>query len=91
VNVAVDAPGWIVIHADDSGSPGAVIGVAPLEAGTTGDIAVPIQSGQVTAILHAMLHFDAGEAGTFEFPGPDEPMTNANGGIIVLPFAVTVP
>jgi hypothetical protein len=38
-----------------------------------------------------MLHSDAGQAGTFEFPGPDEPMTNANGGIIVLPFTVTVP
>ena len=91
VSVAVDAAAWLVIHADDSGSPGTIIGFVPVAAGTTADIAVPIQGAQVTATLYAMLHFDLGEAGTFEFPGPDQPMVDANSQIIVMPFTVTAP
>ncbi len=75
VEATVTGPAWVVIHADDDGAPGPVIGYAPLEEGVNSDVAVEIDVDAATPILHAMLHVDEGEVGTFEFPGPDGPVT----------------
>ena len=83
--------GWVVIHADDSGRPGTVIGYAPVAAGDTRALAVPIDSNAVTATLFAMLHVDEGTAGTYEFPGDDVPLTDAQGNPVVAAFAVSAP
>ncbi len=90
-SVTVEAPAWLVIHADASGQPGTVIGWVLVQPGTTPHVAVPIQGEHVTATLHAMLHTDAGQAGTYEFPGPDVPLTDENGQVITVPFTVSVP
>lgn len=66
--------GWIVIHADDGGTFGAVIGHAAVTAGTNTDVTVTIDTAAATETLYAMLHVDAGEAGVYEFPGPDVPV-----------------
>jgi plastocyanin len=66
--------GWIVIHSDDAGSPGPVIGFAPVVDGVNPDIKVDIDESDSTATLYAMLHSDAGTAGTFDFPGDDAPV-----------------
>ena len=74
VHATVTGPGWVVIHADDNGKPGAVIGHAPLVEGVNTNVVVPIDTEAATPILHAMLHVDAGVVGEYEFPGPDVPV-----------------
>ncbi|HRW05961.1 MAG TPA: fasciclin domain-containing protein [Caldilineaceae bacterium] len=82
--------GWIVIHADNNGAPGAVLGHTSLPAGTTDNIIVTLDepiSGEVP--LWAMLHVDEGEAGVYEFPGPDSPVT-VDGEVVMQPFTAIV-
>lgn len=81
-------PGWMVIHADDEGSPGAVIGYTALQDGENTDVMVEIDVQQATETLYAMLHTDTGEVGTYEFPDGDPPV-EAEGGVVVQPFTVT--
>lgn len=82
---------WIVIHADDSGAPGEVIGYAPIAPGETLNVPVAIEGSRVTGTLWAMLHTDAGQPGVYEFPGEDVPVTDAQGNVVVVPFEVTPP
>lgn len=84
----MNGDGWVVIHADDGGAPGPVLGYAPVADGVNANIKVDIDSDAATDTLYAMLHVDAGEAGTYEFPGADEPLTE-NGEVVMTPFAVT--
>lgn len=86
--VKAEVAGWMVIHADDSG-PGPVIGFAPVEAGINRDVTVELDAAGVTDTLYAMLHIDAGTEGEYEFPGEDGPAMDADGNVVVLPFAVT--
>ena len=61
-------PGFIVIHADSGeGSPGPVVGFAPVAAGESADIVVPVDPAGVTTTLFAMLHVDTGEPMEFFF------------------------
>ncbi len=80
-------PGWVVIHRDDGGAPGAVIGHAAVDAGVSNNVVVPVDVDQATSTLHAMLHVDDGEAGVYEFPGADVPVT-VNGDVVVRPFEI---
>ena len=81
--------GWIVIHVDDAGSFGQIIGQSPLEAGITTDLAVDIDVNAATETLYAMLHRDGGVFNVFEFPGPDMPVLE-NGEPISPAFTVTI-
>lgn len=85
----IDAPGWLVIHADNGeGSFGAVIGQTQIGVGTNTDIAVEIDTDMATAVLYPMLHYDTGVAGEYEFgsvDGADLPVT-VNGNVVVAPF-----
>jgi len=77
VNIAEvlsNGPGWLVIHADRNGNPGAVIGYAPVAEGLTTDLKVKIDASKATPVVYAMLHTDAGVVGTYEFPGADVPV-----------------
>ncbi|GAB5494780.1 MAG: hypothetical protein Phog2KO_49950 [Phototrophicaceae bacterium] len=68
--------GWLVIHADNDGAPGPVLGQTLLEAGLNTDVAVELE-GDVTPVLWPMLHVDTGEAGVYEFgtvEGADGPV-----------------
>jgi plastocyanin/predicted small lipoprotein YifL len=85
--VAAD-PGWIVIHTEQNGGPGPVVGYAAVPAGESDDVAVEIDPAAATPTLFAMLHVDAGTAGTYEFPGADVPVTGDQTNV---PFAVTLP
>lgn len=87
--VVSEGAGWIVIHEDASGAPGPAIGHAAVSAGTNTDVSVTLDRPAVDETLHAMLHVDAGAAGTYEFPGADAPVMT--GGMTVMdPFVVTV-
>ncbi len=82
--------GWMVIHIDDNGAPGAVLGQASLPAGTTANIVVALNEPLTeTTQLWAMLHADEGEIGVYEFPGPDVPVTN-NNEIVMAAFTATI-
>ena len=81
-------PGWIVIHADKSGSPGPVLGHAAVKDGDNKDVVVTLAAEGRTPTLYAMLHTDAGTAGTYEFPGADAPVT-VNGTVVSPAFKAT--
>lgn len=76
----IDQQGWLVIHADNGGQPGPVLGYAPLVRGVNGNITIEL-SGDVTAVVYPMLHVDSGEAGVYEFgtvEGADGPVRVAD-------------
>ena len=86
--VVAAQPGWIVIHADNNGAPGAVIGHAAVPAGINEDVVVTIDMKMATETLYAMLHDDTANLGTYEFPGADPPVT-VDGDVVVRPFTLT--
>ncbi len=86
-NVTSVGAGWIVIHADANGSPGADVGHAAVKAGANPNVSVTIDTTKATARLYAMLHVDAGVVNTYEFPGADIPVPNATVGFNVTNFA----
>ena len=81
-------PGWIVIHINSAGGPGQIIGWSPVKAGVNSKVPVSIDASKATSVLYAMLHVDAGQVGTYEFPGPDKPVT-FNGQMVSPAFAAT--
>lgn len=100
--VVSDGPGWIVIHADDNGAPGDVVGYSTVVDGENADVSVQIDTSLLAVgmseteamtdtegvTLYAMLHTDAGEEGAYEFPGDDTPVT-VDGEVVMAPFTVT--
>jgi hypothetical protein len=86
--VVSDGPGWIVIHADQDGAPGPVVGHAAVSDGENNNVVVTIDTAQGTSTLYAMLHMDAGTVGTYEFPGADGPVT-VEGQVVTPSFTVT--
>lgn len=74
--VVTDADGWLVIHAEQDGSFGPVIGTAPVTAGNNASVTVELTDA-ATGNLWPMLHVDTGEAGVYEFgevEGADGPI-----------------
>lgn len=86
--VVSTGPGWIVIHAEAEGQPGPVIGQSPVADGINTNVVVAVDPAGATETVYAMLHTDAGEAGTYEFPGPDSPVT-VDDQVIAPAFGVT--
>jgi len=73
--VVSNGPGWLVIHAQADGKPGPVLGYSPVASGANTSVMVAIDESSATETLYAMLHTDAGEIGTWEFPnGSDIPV-----------------
>lgn len=88
-SVLSDGPGFVVIHADNNGQPGEVIGFAGIESGLTTNLMVTID-GDVTPVVFPMLHVDTGTIGEYEFgtvDGVDGPVT-VNDQVIVFPVDV---
>jgi hypothetical protein len=89
--VLSDGPGWLVIHADNNGAPGPVIGAEFVEDGLNTDVEVSLNTDAGPfVIVHPMLHTDTGEVGTYEFgdvEGADGPVT-VDGEIVMFPMLV---
>lgn len=69
--------GWLVIHQDNNGAPGPVIGMAAVADGLNLNVVVPIDATMLTARVFPMLHVDTGAVGTYEFgsvEGADGPV-----------------
>lgn len=87
--------GWVVIHESTDGAPGSVIGKrsinSALETNEVTDFRVeldePLPEGEHR--VWVMLHIDASEIGTYEFPGPDEPLV-VDGDVVQVPVTVLV-
>lgn len=95
-SVDLPAAGFIAVHADNDGSPGAVIGHSDLlPAGTSTDVSVvldtPINDGSV---LWPMAHIDMDEDGEYTFVPPDNaidvPGLTADGDVAMVPVKVDV-
>lgn len=87
-SVVSEGPGWLVIHADNDGAPGPVIGQTLVEAGTTANVVVEVDAMGVTPVLWPMLHVDTGEMGTYEFgtvEGADGPV-RVNDAVLTFPI-----
>lgn len=82
-----NGPAWVVIHADQDGKPGPVIGQTAVEAGENLAVQVEIEDAAATPTLYAMLHSDTGEIGSYEFPDADPPVA-VDGQVVVKPFQV---
>ncbi|MGH3441204.1 MAG: cupredoxin domain-containing protein [Nitriliruptorales bacterium] len=84
------APGWVVVHADNEGSPGAVLGHVSIPEGTSTDVEVTLDAPlDESQSLWPMLHEDAGEEGTYEFPGADVPVMD-DSGVVMMQISFTV-
>ncbi len=82
--------GFVVVHLDDDGAPGEVLGHAGIPEGTSTDVTVTLDSPvEQDVTLWPMLHLDAGEIGTYEFPGADGPVV-VEGDIVMVPIEYTV-
>ncbi len=83
-----EGPGWLVVHADNDGAPGPVLGFSPVEAGLNTDVAVELDADGLTPTLWPMLHVDTGEAGVYEFgqvEGADGPV-RVNDAVLTFPI-----
>ena len=73
--LTLDQAGYVVVHKDNDGKPGPVIGVSELiQPGVYRNYRVDIDVNQAGAAVFPMLHYDNGD-GVYEFPGPDGPVT----------------
>lgn len=66
--------GWMTIHEKQNGQPGPTIGYTSMLKGEAKNIKVTIDKTNLTPTLIAMLHYDRGEKGVYEFPGADGPV-----------------
>jgi hypothetical protein len=70
-------PGWVVVYTlNTDGQPDQPIGRAMVKDGESHNVMVPVDSAMAKGKLYVQLHKDAGIEGTFEYPGPDEPVLN---------------
>jgi hypothetical protein len=63
----IDADGWLVIHEDADGSPGAVLGFAPISSGLNNNVEVEVELDEAPPSVFPMLHYDTDAIGEFEF------------------------
>lgn len=66
--------GFVVVHAENQGGPGAIVGHAAIAEGMSENVVVDLDAQVPSGPYWAMLHRDAGTAGVFEWPGPDGPV-----------------
>lgn len=95
-SVTLPAPGFVVVHADADGSPGAVIGHSELlPEGESTDVEVPLDEPLTeAATVWPMAHIDTNGNETYDFAPPDVtddgPATFDDGEVAVLAMEYTV-
>lgn len=87
--VILESPGFAVVHADENGKPGAIIGQSDLlPPGVTVSVAVPLtRAVGANEKLHGMLHEDTDKDEKFNAQ-TDAPLKSASGTIVTSPFTV---
>lgn len=89
-SVTVPEAGWAVLHADEGGEPGAILGQTPLIVGEHQDVVITFNWRRATAPMHVLLYEDLGVPGSFEPDTVDAPFTH-QGEPIGVTFATTLP
>lgn len=84
--VLSDGPGIFVIHADNEGAPGDILGATFVEDGYNSNVEVALE-GMITSTVWAMLHDDNGVVGEYEGLEIDGP-TMVDGNVVTFPVAV---
>ncbi len=87
--VVSDGPGWVVVHFDEEGDLGLIIGFSPLQDGVNEQIVVPLVETAVTDPMYVMLHRDTGDIGEFDFPRDDPQLTYNDIVIDPIPFSIS--
>jgi hypothetical protein len=82
--------GWVLIHAEEDGQIGPIVGQALLEAGSYENVAMTIDWRKATPTLYAVLHEDGGEPRRLDFPAGDLPLLQ-NGRPVVAAFKALYP
>ncbi|OGH73908.1 MAG: hypothetical protein A3C90_02730 [Candidatus Magasanikbacteria bacterium RIFCSPHIGHO2_02_FULL_51_14] len=88
-HVALGTSGYVVIHENANGGPGAVLGAsALLSAGVHNNVSVTLKrESKAGETLYAMLHEDDGD-GVYAFPDEDMPIKDANGKVVLGSFVI---
>jgi S-layer glycoprotein len=95
-SVTLPGDGFVVIHADNGGAPGPVIGhSALLGAGESTDVVVTLDTPlDADATVFPMAHIDANANGEYEFAPPDVttdvPATTDDGAVAVTGIGYTI-
>jgi hypothetical protein len=71
--VVTHSAAWVVIHADDDGEPGQLLGRQPVPAGFSEDVIVTIAAMYAPRSMFVVLYEDSGKRRIFE-NGIDLPM-----------------
>ena len=79
--VALDKSGFVVVHKDDGGKPGEVIGNSELISGRESDVKVEINSNKAGSRVFVMLHYDNGD-GEYTSLDEDKPVV-LDGNVVV--------
>jgi hypothetical protein len=98
-SVTMEKNGWIVVHANNNGSPltpTIISEPVQVKAGTNKDIMIPLTAAannlDDNSQVWIMLHTDDGQIGNYEFDGEttlDLPLKNLAGAIIMKPITLT--
>ena len=81
--------GFVVIHEDNGGMPGNVIGNAAVSAGVTSDLVITLDRPAIDGeVLHAMLHRDSNSDGVYDGVMIDPPVVNPDMEIVSPTFVV---
>lgn len=81
-------PGWVVLYVPTNNGLGEIVGYTAVQPGLNENLTVTVDPLKTPPDLVALLHVDAGAAGTFEYPdGPDVPLA-WEGARIAMPFTL---
>jgi len=81
-SVVSDGPGIVVIHANDNGNAGAILGAAFVPDGLTQNIEIELDAAAgVTPVVWPMLHNDGGDVGTY-VDNTIDPPTSVDGAVV---------
>jgi hypothetical protein len=83
-------PGWLLIHSDDNGAVGSLLGFAAVHTGLNENLVVPIQWRAATPTLHAVLYEDRDRINQLDYPDGDLPVI-LNGQSVMTTFKVALP
>lgn len=83
-------PGWLLIHSDDDGAVGDLLGFTAVKTGLNENLIAPIQWREATPTLHAILYEDRDRSDQLDYPEGDLPVI-VNGQPVLTNFKVTLP
>lgn len=86
--VEARATGWIVIHKLVNDEPGEIVGYSAVKVGLNKKVYVRLIGVTSSQDLTAMIHYDLGQKGVFEYPGTDVPVM-LNNEIVMNKFFTT--